>query len=43
MKKKHRERLLRAIDLLAIALTNHAHKWSNTERKLYESAVKTLT
>ncbi len=29
-----------ALDVLALALTNHNHKWTNTERKLYEQATK---
>jgi hypothetical protein len=39
---KIREIALKALDMLALALTNHHHKWINSERKLYENAVKNL-
>lgn len=39
-KIKYRDLAHKALDELALALTNHHHKWTNTERKLYEKAIK---
>jgi hypothetical protein len=39
-KNKVRELTIRALDALALALANHNHKWTSSERKLYEKATK---
>ncbi len=39
-KNKYRELACKALDVLALALTNHNHKWTNIERKLYEKAIR---
>jgi len=31
-----------ALDILALALTKHVHKWTRRERRLYEKAVKII-
>jgi hypothetical protein len=33
---------LKALDMLALALTTHNHTWTDEERRLYEEAVKEL-
>ena len=35
--------IIRALDALALALTNHKHQWTEWERKLYEKAIAILT
>lgn len=35
--------VIKALDALALALTDHNHKWTNGERRLYERATKILT
>ncbi len=40
--KKYRELVVKALDALALALTNHNHEWTNNERKLYEKAIKAI-
>lgn len=37
---KYREFACKVLYTLALALTNHNHKWTNSERKLYEKATK---
>lgn len=32
-----------ALDLLGVALTDHAHDWTRKEREAYEHAVRLLT
>lgn len=34
---------LRAVDALGKALTDHGHKWSERERRLYENSTELLT
>ena len=31
--------IIRALDTLALALTEHHHQWTDTERGLYEEAI----
>lgn len=35
--------IIKALDALGVALANEHHKWTNTERKLYEKAIAMLT
>jgi hypothetical protein len=41
--EKDKRIIIRALDKLALALTDHNHQWSNEERKLYERARAILT
>ena len=38
-----KEKVLLALDTLAVALVDHDHNWSSEERSLYEEAVKALS
>ncbi len=38
-----RKIVLGALDILAVALTDHDHQWSNDQRGIYEHAVEILT
>ena len=35
--------VIKALNELALALTDHSHQWTNEERKLYERAIYILT
>jgi len=35
--------ILKALDILALTLTDNGHKWTNEERTAYEKAVRLLT
>ena len=39
----HMNKVLHTLDMLALALTNHDHVWSDSERQAYEIAVAELT
>lgn len=36
------DKVVEALDSLALALVEHNHTWTNEERKAYEDAIKTL-
>lgn len=42
MKEKDRKRILDALDMLAIALTEYSHQWTEEQHSLYEQAVAIL-
>ena len=35
-------RIIQTLDKLALALTEHKHRWTQEERKLYEQAIAQL-
>jgi len=43
MEKKKLKTIVKALNILAVALTDHEHQWTNEERKLYEKAIRILT
>ena len=43
MSKKAKEIVLDALDELALALASEGHKWTRTERRSYEEAVRLLS
>ncbi len=40
---KIKQIIVKALDKLALALTNHNHQWADEERKSYEKAIAILT
>ncbi len=38
-----KERIIEALDAIALALTDQNHKWTTRERRLYEKAISVLT
>ena len=42
-KKRRGDITQRALDVLALALVDHKHKWTHQQRRLYEQATKTCT
>ena len=36
------EIIIRALDILALALADHHHQWTDEERRLYEEAIAML-
>jgi len=40
---KNKQVIIRALDKLALALTDHNHQWTNEERRLYEKAIRIFT
>jgi hypothetical protein len=40
---KNTQIIIRALDKLALALTDHEHQWTDEERRLYERAMAILT
>jgi len=40
---KNKQTIIRALDKLALALTDHNHQWTDDERGLYEEASGILT
>lgn len=40
---KNTQVIIRALDKLALALTDHNHQWADEERGLYEEAIGILT
>lgn len=40
--KGNKEKILSALDALAIALSEYKHKWTKEQRRLYEKAVPML-
>ena len=40
---KNTQIIIRALDKLGLALTDHEHQWTNEERRLYERAMASLT
>ncbi len=41
--KTERERVLNALDRLALALVERGHRWTQVERRAYETAVRLLS
>lgn len=42
MEEENRKRILDALDMLAIALTEYNHQWTEEQHRLYEQAVAIL-
>ena len=43
MDKKKIQLIIEALNMLALALTDHKHQWTAEERRLYERAMAILT
>ena len=43
MDKKKLQIIIEALNVLALALTDHSHQWTAKERELYEKAIAILT
>jgi hypothetical protein len=43
MGKETKKIIVKALNALALALTDHSHQWTNEERHLYEKAIAILT
>jgi len=43
MNKTQQQIIVKALDKLALALSDHEHQWTTEERSLYEKAIASLT
>lgn len=42
MNPKQKQKVLKALDTLALALADHGHTWTNEQRRAYEQAVAAI-
>lgn len=43
MEEENKQKIINALDKLALALAVHKHSWTTEERELYEKAIAILT